>query len=164
MMIGEPSPRAIPRWSRFAYERGELTRIDRLRALFYVGAITRRETACLGEKLRERRLERRSIEPATTCVVALRDSPERVGHREAHPGACRLAAERAAQTAPSEPRSPAEQLAAELLQILRGESDAERRDEIPRVIAVELVSVRLADAVNHPHLQRYDRHRRQTLR
>ena len=72
--------------------------------------------------------------------------------------------ERAAQPARERAEEPAHELAAELLEVLRGEPHAHGGEEVLHVAAVELEAVGLADAVDHLHLQRNDRHRGEALR
>jgi hypothetical protein len=57
-----------------------------------------------------------------------------------------------------------EQLAAKLLQVLRGQAHPGGGDEFLDVALVQLYAVGLANAIHHLHLQRNDGHRRPRLR
>ena len=70
----------------------------------------------------------------------------------------------APQPASHATEQPAQQLAARLFEVLRGQPHAHGGEEILDVPGVEFVAVGLADAVDQPHLQRDDRHGRQRLR
>ena len=80
-------------------------------------------------------LQRRRVERAAAGVIALRHAPKRIGRRESQAGTRRLLPETSAQTARDGAEQAAQQLASELLDVLRREADAERGDEVLRVRA-----------------------------
>ena len=156
------SYRGAGRYSR-RDELRQLAHVDRARAFLDRGTVARDHRLALLDERRERGLEPRGVERAPAAVVLLRELPDRPGRRERHARARGLATDRAAHAAEHAAERAAQELARELLEVLAGEADAQRRDELLDVTLVELVAVRLADPVDEPHLQRQDRHRRERL-
>ena len=99
-------------------------------------------------------------ESAATGVVAFREVAQRIGGGKGESGTDCLFGEPADQSADqTAAKYFADQFHADLLKVLRGHAHTCRREKILDVATIEFKAVGFADAINHLHLQRNDRHR-----
>lgn len=111
------------------------------------------------EQLIEGGLEQCGTHLPTAGIVASGHMAQGIGRGEGKRHAGSRTTKPANAPAAGRAEQPADQLAAELLEILRGHADSEGRQKLLDVATVKLDAIFPADRVDHANLQRDDRHR-----